>query len=539
MKKSILTFLMLLTMAVGAKAQDDTRALGAAIDTIVRVNGVFKKDITNRIVDDIFSKHRSAELAAMIAKSYYNFNEDDKGVRSFHINDTVRAFYFIREAIKIDSSCARAYVVASDILAYQGERERALAWLEAGIKANPSDSSLYKASTEVLFNVAKAEVRKNRDMGVTDMDFLALYKPAVDQLFKLKEKDPKYPLDLELARLYYKMYDKGGVMPFQQIAEHYGKVDIKELNKGDLGAYAMALTYTRQFKTGVEVTEFALKNYQDDHGFNQFHFYSALGLAQAETDAEKQQQLFLAAIAAAEQFFSVADKKKLGTLDYLRYGEAFNGAKQYDKAIDIYNDVLKRPDLSEDDKNTAYSHITSSMGDMVKAMMKARDYKGAADVYGAFFDKRKAEGKLDDVIYGAYANIYMQWSTEFEDIADKETVLMKADQIFAEAQAQSKQNDCLFLLNRWRLRTVLDPNREKALAVPYAQQLISLALSKDNVSDYAYFLTEAYWFMAQYSYFTKKDKKAAIGYLNKLLEYNPTHAQAPKFLEALGVKVGS
>ena len=89
MRKLILSFL-LLTATLTVNAQSNERALAAAIDTIVRT--YTENDIVDRFVGEIFEKYKSAYLATRIARSYYNYNEDEETkMRNFHRKDTIQS----------------------------------------------------------------------------------------------------------------------------------------------------------------------------------------------------------------------------------------------------------------------------------------------------------------------------------------------------------------------------------------------------------------------------------------------------------------
>ena len=526
MKKTVITMLSLLVMTMSVRAQDNIRAIGAAMDTITRVFTM--NNIVDRIADDIYRRQPSAALAARIGKSYYNYVEDNEsGERNFYKNDTARAFYFIREAIKLDKTCAPAYVLAGDILAYQGMKDEAIAWLNDGIKHNPTDSTLYKASNEVLFNVARAEVRKSREAGRTDVDFMALYQPAIDQLKKLKEKDPNYPLDLELGRFYYKLFDKGGVTPWVQMAESYGRADRNSFSQGDFQAYALALTQSQQFSTGVDITEFALKKYPEDHALNQAHFFCALGLAQNEKDAANAVSLYKKAVEAADKYFAVGIKSRFDALDYLRYGEAHSGAKSYDKAIKTYNDVLKMPGISEKDVNTAYSKINYTVVGMAYDYINNHDFDQAFAILEKYISELQTQGRLDYYLFANYARAYMMLSSNQEG-EQKMATLQKASDVYSQVITLFPDNEILAVNSQFTIHVMMDSDSEAGLAKPYAEKLIALVAASEmpSQSDLTK-MASAYEYLTYY-YFIKHKWNDAVDFADKVLAINPNSDRASR-----------
>jgi tetratricopeptide (TPR) repeat protein len=174
------------------------------------------------------------------------------------------------------------------------------------------------------------------------------------------------------------------------------------------------------------------------------------------------------------------------------------------------------------------------MASQVKAFTDMGEYNKAIDVYKAFVDKRRAEGKLIDDIIMNYANIYLDWALELNG-DEKITVLLKADKILEEAVSISKDNDVYF--SYVRLKNIyfqIDGKAETGAAVPCIEQLESLILSKGKISDVnKKRLIDGYRYMMPYYAFAKNDNKKALEYANKILELDPTHDGATKFRDAM------
>jgi tetratricopeptide (TPR) repeat protein len=181
---------MLLLVLAPVNAQDDEKAAGAAIDTIIRVFSEY--EIVDRFVADIYSKYEKDKvkapiLAARIAKAYYNYvMVPGNPTPQFHRRDVAKAFEYLDKAIAIDPKYPQSYLVASDIFYNEAKIDTALIWLDKGIEANPTDSSLYIESAKLL-------CFSNRDA-------------AVQKLMVLKERDSTFQVDLQLGRLFYKSW---------------------------------------------------------------------------------------------------------------------------------------------------------------------------------------------------------------------------------------------------------------------------------------------------------------------------------------------
>jgi tetratricopeptide (TPR) repeat protein len=77
-----------------------------------------------------------------------------------------------------------------------------------------------------------------------------------------------------------------------------------------------------------------------------------------------------------------------------------------------------------------------------------------------------------------------------------------------------------------------DSTNSQGLAVAAYEKLAQMGRSLDSVK-YKPQILQAYFYLAQYYNDIKKDKQAAIGYLQKVLEVDPTNADAAKFIEIL------
>jgi tetratricopeptide (TPR) repeat protein len=426
--------------------------------------------------------------------------------RDFHRRDTVNAFKYINRSIAIDPKYAEAYVLASDILSFEngadGKKE-ALNWLNRGIAANPTDSSLYITSAELL--------------AITDAD------AAVNKLKELKEKDPNFPVDLQLGRLYYQLWDKHGMEPYAEMAASYDKVRKEDMTVGDLEAYSFALYATNQIDKMYDVSAYGAKIAPESFMLKLNEFYGLLGLKK-----------FSEAVVAGENFIKNTAPSKLQPIHYLRYGEALNGVKRYEEAIAQYDFVLKMENASENNITTAYNHIASTMEAKVNDYIKDGDYQTAASVYEEFLNSRRAINKVDASMLSMYAGIYMSWAKKLSGPEQKDTY-MKADAIYTEMGEKFPKFDDLAYANRMQIRTTLDPEFEEGLAIPFAENLAKIILAKgsDLTDGQTKRLVSAYWVQCYYyaANAKKKNKALCLSFADKILDIDPTNAQALKIYE--------
>lgn len=510
MKKALFLSLFFAFSAM-AHAQNDERALAAAIDSIVRI--YTEADIVNKFVDEIFEKHKSAYLATRIAKSYYNYNKVDPPVfRDFHRRDTVNSFKYINRSIAIDPKYAEAYILASDILSYEkastGGREEAMLWLNRGIAANPTDSSLYIASAEVLAFSDEAA--------------------AVAKLEELRKQDPNFPVDLQLGRMYYRLYDHGGsideLMEFiKKMVVYYGKVNKEIMTIGDLSAYAMSLQFTNNFDECYEVSSYALEKAPDDFGLNGFLLSAAVRLKKWNES-----------IKAANKLMQI-EPNKVTPVQYIQYGSALSGAKRYDEALKQFDHVLNMEEASENNKATANNQINNTIVAMCDEHVKMGEYSEAFSMYEKYIAERRAAGHLDAYLIGMYANAYVEQSKELNG-EERIDVLLKADRIYEMLVQEVPSSDIVGTFYRFSIRKSIDSDNERGLLLPMAEQLVSLILSKPQgeIDKHINRLADAYMQMLRYYAIVKTNKPKALEYADKILELDPTNSSALKIKEIYG-----
>jgi len=78
-----------------------------------------------------------------------------------------------------------------------------------------------------------------------------------------------------------------------------------------------------------------------------------------------------------------------------------------------------------------------------------------------------------------------------------------------------------------------DSTGSQGLAVDAYDKLAQFARSSPDSAKYKGQTIEAYFYLASYSNDVKKDKPAAISYLQKVLEVDPTNATAKQFIDIL------
>lgn len=518
MIRKIFFLCSLLLVAVSPlKAQDDPKAAGAAIDTIVRVFSEY--EIVDRFVADIYKKFekdtkKGPILAARIAKAYYNYvMVPGNPTPQYHRRDVPKALEYLNKAIALDPKYAQSYLVASDIFYNEAKIDTALIWLDKGIAENPTDSSLYIESAKLL--------------AFSDPD------AAVQKLMVLKERDSTFQVDLQLGRLYYKLYSDHGKLPMKELAESYGRVydskDRELLNLGDLGALSLGLQWAgdlgeERFNKLYEVTSYGVSKYPKDFGMRKFLLVGCMNTKKYDEG-----------IKTAEFMFAMPDSvRKVDADDYLYYATCLAGAKRYEDAIAQYERVLAMDDVSENKKYQADRAIVSTITTQVTELRQLGDYDKAIATIEPVVQRYRDKGTQNDNLMIAYATIYTDWAAELNGL-ERMDAIRNAVKVFDEAAEHSELNANMFLHRCCYYSMALDPELKEGLGMQYAQKLVKNLDGKADIeAGEKRYLLLGYEYMMRHEYFIKKNKKAAISWADKMLDVDPTNELALRFITALG-----
>ena len=513
MMRKILFLIISMVAVLPVKAQDDVKAAGAAIDSIIRIFPNY--EIVDKFVADIFKKNeKSVYLAARIGKAYYNYvMVPGNPTPQYHRRDVAKAFEYLNKAIELDPKYPDTYLVASDIFFNEAKIDTALIWLDKGIAANPTDSSLYIESAKLL--------------AFSDPD------AAVEKLMTLKQRDSTFQVDLQLGRLYYKLYSDHGKLPMKELAESYGKVydspDRGQMNLGDLGAYSLGLQWAsdlgeERFNKLYEVTTYGVAQFPKDFGLRKFMLVGCMNTKKWDEG-----------IKTAEYMFAMPDSvRKTDADDYLYYATCLAGAKRYADAIAQYEHVLAMDDLSENKRYQADRAIVSTITTQVGELRQMGDYDKAIAIIEPMVQRYRDKDKQNDNLMIAYATIYTDWAAELNGV-ERMDAIRNAVKVFDEAANHSELNANMFLQRCCYYSMALDPELKEGLGMPYAQKLVdNLGGRRDLEAGEKRYLLLGYEYMMRHEYFIKKNKKAALAWADKMLDVDPTNELALRFITALG-----
>ncbi|MCX6309842.1 MAG: hypothetical protein NTY32_13800, partial [Bacteroidia bacterium] len=203
---------------------------------------------------------------------------------------------------------------------------------------------------------------------------------------------------------------------------------------------------------------------------------------------------------------------------------------KYLEALEQYNKVITA-NAAKPETFKELATLYTKMGDFAKAgetTLKYIDMVGGIDV---------AEGS-------DYYNMGRSWYNAGQALRNDSTdagkalakeYLTKADTAFGVVSIKSPASHISYL---WRGHTnaALDPNTTLGLAKPHYEKALSLILEKVQngaaITTYRRDLINIYRYEAWYYYDIIKDKDSTILYCNKILELDPTNADAKSLIDS-------
>ncbi len=244
-----------------------------------------------------------------------------------------------------------------------------------------------------------------------------------------------------------------------------------------------------------------------------------LGYAQYETGKYEE------GVKTIEKYFEIMQPKqdKIIGKDYEYYGRLLSKTGKEELAV-----TNLRKGIEQD---TTATELYDVIADVYAAQKK---YKEAAQEVATKIKKTKDNPNNQDwFALGRYQ--YMG-----SDFVGADTSFTKVNEYFP--------SYAVGYLYRARANSQLDPKSDKGLAKPHYEAFIDKVLyegSQDavasterqvneaNVNKYKKEIVEAYYYLASYHYFTKKDSAASKTYAAKVLELDPNHSKTKELQKLL------
>lgn len=465
--KYLLAGVLMLGFSSSAMAQDDHKAVIDQVTKIIKEKAPNADDQ----VKQIFKQNKKfADVLVGIGRAYLD------------VKDTANASKYVQLAIQRDKKYGPAYILAGDIEVIKDNGGAASSWYENATYFDPKNPEGYRKYAQINSKTSPSS--------------------AVAKLEELRRQRPDYPVDIISAQI----YDRAGNL--DKALEFYEKVDKNKMEADQLVNFALDYFLKGEFEKSLAVSLFGNQKFPRNPALNRITFFDYTNLKK-----------YPEALQYADRLFNQSDTTKITASDYLYYGYAYSGNKEYDKAIEMFNQSLANNENNEADRIDALKNIA-------QAYQEKGDFANAISTYDKYLKSLKQITAID---YNTLAGMYM---TQAEKLTGAEQIAayQKADGVYAEMVDKFPSAADFATYQRAHIGYNLDPETKTGAAKPHYEKLIEIikghATKGDRDDDR---LVEAYRYLGYY-YLLKNDKATANGYWNKVLEIDPNNETAKQAL---------
>jgi tetratricopeptide (TPR) repeat protein len=425
-------------------------------------------------------------------KPFYKANKKNAenlvafGRAFFEAKDTARAREYAHYALDAKKNkFAPAFVLLGDIEALADKGGEAAAQYNQAIYADPKNAEAYFKYANVYRKISPSE--------------------AIAKLEELRAQRPDVAVDALAGRIYYNAND------FDKALSYYDKADRTKMEDRDLSDYAMAAYFKQQNQKSLDIAKYGLTRKPRHAAFNRLAFFNS-------TDLKK----FDDALMYADALFNRSDSAKFSYYDYTYYGNAYNGAKMSDKAIEMYQKALQMEDMDNKDKRAG---VIKQLSD---AYLEKEDFPNAIKHYQDYLSNIEKPTAND---LAGLASLHMQHGSSLSANEQIEAY-QRADAAYADLANKYENAIEYATFMRARVNSQMDPDQSKGLALPYYQKLADLIgpkAEKDNTDKAR--VNESYRYLIAYYLIQKDDKATAKQYAQKLIELDPESEIAKQVLD--------
>lgn len=455
-------------------------------------------------------KSKPADLSKQM-NSFYKKNKKNAenlvafGQAFLEVQDTTNAAVAAQKALDATKSkYAPAYMLLGDIAVLGDNGGKAAQNYEMAILNDPNLVDAYRKYATIY--------RKIDPEG------------AVAKLEELRKVRPDYPVDGLIGHISYISQRYSTAM------DAFSRIPANQMRKSDYIEYGFCCYLAKQYEKGLEVVSAGLQKDPNDATLNRLAMYCS-------TETGKFDQ----AIGYADAMFNKLpkDSVKLSELDYLNYGNALAGNKQFEEAVKQYQEGLK---FELEDKS-GHADTYAALSDAYKSM---EDYPNAMEAYKSFLDLKKDVSANDYAGLGTLAMRYARSlapdeknpeltdAQKAEQKAQQIEAFKQADQIYADLAEKFPTVKAYALFQRGMVNSNIDEEMTQGLAKPYFEEVIGILTQEEELDAQGKrYLETSYRYLMSYSYQVMKDNKAAIEYAQKILEIKPDDEGIKQVVETL------
>jgi tetratricopeptide (TPR) repeat protein len=470
--KYLFTAALLTGFSSAAMAQDGTKA---DIDAVKKIISSKPADLDKQMKPYYKENKKNAENLVAFGREF------------MAAKDTANAKTYANYALQASKNkCAAAFILLGDIEAISDNGGGAAAQYEQAIYVDPKNPDAYYKYANVY--------RKISPSG------------AVAKLNELRQQRPDIAVDALAGRIYYMSNE------FDKALAAYDKADKNKMEERDLSDYAMSAFFKQKYDKALEVAKFGLSKNPRHAAFNRLAFFNSTELKKYED-----------ALMYADALFNKSDSAKFSYYDYTYYGNALIGAKQPQKAIEMYELALKQEDM---DNKAKRAGVVKQLSDAYRDM---EDFPNAIKHYKDYLASMEKPTAND---LAALASLHMQHGATLKDNEQAEAFKM-ADETYADL-AQKYENAMEYAtFMRARVNGQMDPDQSKGLAKPYYEKLVELIGPKTELdATEKARLKESYHYLISYYFIQKDDKATAKDYAAKMLVIDPENQIAKQVMDA-------
>ncbi len=469
--KYLFTAALLAGFSTAAMAQDGTKA---DIDAVKKIISSKPADLDKQMKPYYKENRKNPEMLVAFGRAFYE------------AKDTANAKVYAEHAIAAAKKkpCAAAFLLLGDIEAIGDNGGGAAAQYEQAIYADPKNPDAYYKYANVYRKISPAG--------------------AVQKLNELRQQRPDIAVDALAGRIYYMSNE------FDKALAAYDKADKNLMEERDLSDYAMAAFFKANNQKSLDIAKFGLTKKPRHAAFNRLAFFNSTELKNYDD-----------ALMYADRLFNQSDSAKFSYYDYTYYGNALSGAKQYDKAIDMYKKALQQEDMDNKAKRAGVIKQLS------EAYSEMEDYPNAISSYREYLDNMEKPTAND---MATLATMQLQYGSKLTGDAQIEA-FKSADNTYAELGQKFDGAEEYATFMRARVNGQMDPDQSKGLAKPFYEKLVEMIGPKtelDNTEKAR--LKESYHYLISYYFIQKEDKVTAKDYAAKMLQIDPENQIATQVM---------
>lgn len=451
-------------------AQDGTKA---DIDAVKNIINSKPADLDKQMKPYLGKNKKNAENLVAFARAFYE------------AKDTANARVYAGHALKATkNNCAPAYILLGDIAALADDGGGAAAQYEMAIHFDPKNPDGYRKYAAVYRKISPAG--------------------AVAKLEELRQQVPGYPVDALIGHINY-ISNR-----FGEAIDAFDKVDKSKLDKMDMIEYATSCYFTQKYDKGLDMATFGLQKEPRNSTLNRMALFC---------NTEKGE--FAQALDYADRLFNKSDSANISYMDYVYYGNALNGAKRHDEAIEMFKKALEQ----EFDNQDKRAGVVQTLANAYKGM---EDYPNAIKYYEQYLNDVSKPNASD---YHSFAQLHVQHANTLDGDAKNET-FKKADGIYANMLEKYSDIDDFVAFQRARIGMYMDPDSKLELAKPHYEKMIeALEAKTEKTKTETSHLIEGYRYLINYYLNLKDDTPTAKTYAQKLQAIDPENEIAKMVLD--------